>query len=263
MPSFNVATSGGSCGIQSVHYLVDKEQQSITMEKLKKQVEALGLEEKQKTKFLMEEWKRLCEEKRLGAEREEKRLEAEREEKRLEEEREREEKRLEAEREREEKRLEAEREREEKRLKAEREHELELMRIELKQARLEFESKKGERENRSDVAEEIRRNVRIARLPELHAFVSGKDDMDNYLLRFERCTTVARWEKDSWATQLSPLLSGRALEVYLRLSQEDAMSYHRLKLALLKRYDFTEFGHRKRFREAKPESQKSPGQFMV
>ena len=78
------------------------------MKELKKQVEALGLEKKQKSKFLMEEWKRLCKEKRLEAKRVEKRLEAEREEKRLE--AEREEKRLEAERE--EKRLEVERERE-------------------------------------------------------------------------------------------------------------------------------------------------------
>ena len=58
--------------------------------------------------------------------------------------------------------------------------------------------------------------------------------------------------------QLSPLLSGRALEVYSRSSQEDAMSYDRLKLALLKRYDFMEWGYRKRFREAKPEGQESP-----
>ena len=117
-----------------------------------------------------------CEEKRLEAEREEKRLEVEGEEKRLE--AEREEKRSKAEQEREEKRLEVERERE---------HELELRRIELKRVRLEFESKKGDRENRSDVAEEIRRNVRIARSPDkLPAFVDSRDDLDNYLLRFER-----------------------------------------------------------------------------
>ena len=54
---------------------MDMEKQSITMEELKKQVEVLGSEEKQKTKFLIEEWKRLCEEKRLEAEQEEKRLE--------------------------------------------------------------------------------------------------------------------------------------------------------------------------------------------
>ena len=91
----------------------------------------LGLAEKQKTKFFMEKWKRLCEEKRLEAEREEKRLEAERD--------------------REKKRLEAECE--EKHLEIEREHKLTLRRIESKRVRLEFLSKKGERENRSDVAE--------------------------------------------------------------------------------------------------------------
>ena len=41
------------------------------------------------------------------------------------------------------------------------------------------------------------------------------------------------------------------------------MDYERLKLALLKRYDFTEFGYRRRFRDAKPEGQESPGQFTV
>ena len=41
------------------------------------------------------------------------------------------------------------------------------------------------------------------------------------------------------------------------------MDYERLKLALLKRYDFTEFGYRRRFRDAKPDGQESPGQFIV
>ena len=86
---------------------------------------------------------------------------------------------------------------------------------------------------------------------------------DNYLLRFERFATVAGWEKEAWATQLSPLLSGRALEVNSSLSQDETMDYERLKLTLLKRYDFTEFGYRRRFRDAKPEEQESPGQFIV
>ena len=64
-------------------------------------------------------------------------------------------------------------------------------------------------------------------------------------------------------TQLSLLLSGRALEVYSRLSQDEAMDYERLKLALLKRYDFTEFEYRTRFRDVKPEGQESLGKFIV
>ena len=118
-------------------------------------------------------------------------------------------------------------------------------------------------ENRFDVAEEIRRSVRIARSPELPAFVDWKDDLDNYLLRFERHATATRWEKNSWATQQSPLLSGHALEVYSRLSQKDAVSYDCFKLAWLNRHDFTKYGYRKKFCEAKPEGQENPGQFKV
>ena len=93
--------------------------------------------------------------------------------------------------------------------------------------------------------EVIRRIARIARSPELPAFVDGRDDSDNYFLRFERYAPVSGWEKEAWATQLSPLLLSRELEVYSRLSQDEAIDYERLKLALLKRYDFTEFGYRR------------------
>ena len=82
-------------------------------------------------------------------------------------------------------------------------------------------------------------------------------------MRFERYDTVAGWKKEAWATQLSSLLSGHALEVYSRLSQDEAMDYERLKLALLKRYNITKFGYRRRFRDAKPEGQENPGQFIV
>ena len=137
--------------------------------------------------------------------------------------------------------------------------------IELERLKLKLEAKGMETAARpTGIAEEVvRRSARIAQLPELPAFVDGRDDLDNYLLRFEKYATVAGWEKEAWATQLSLLLSGRALEVYLRLSQQKAMDYERPKLALLKRYDFTEFGYRTRFRDAKPEGQESPVQFKV
>ena len=48
------------------------------------------------------------------------------------------------------------------------------------------------------IAEEVVwRSARIARSPELPAFVDGRDDLDNYLLRFERYETVAGWEKEA------------------------------------------------------------------
>ena len=101
------------------------------------------------------------------------------------------------------------------------------------------------------------------RSPELPHFVDGKDDLDSYLLRFETYSTVANWLQTNWATQLSALLSGKALDVYSRPSQEDALDYERLKAALLQRYNYTEQGCRQRFREAKPEGAENPDQFVV
>ena len=100
------------------------------------------------------------------------------------------------------------------------------------------------------------------RTPPLPSFVDGKDNLDEYLLRFERYASVAKWNKSTWATQLSPLLTGKAVEVYNRLSPEEAMDYERLKVALLERYDFTERGYREKFREARPEGHESPSQFI-
>ena len=45
-----------------------------------------------------------------------------------------------------------------------------------------------------------------------------------------------------WAAYLSALLKGRALDVYNRLSTEDAVDYDKLKDALLKNFDMTERG---------------------
>ena len=97
----------------------------------------------------------------------------------------------------------------------------------------------------------------------LPGFVDRKDNLDSYLLHFERYATVAGWERSDWATRLSPLLSGRASDVYSGLSEEQARDYDKLQKALLQRYDFTEQGCCERFRGAKPVGQESPSQFIV
>ncbi|KAL9963057.1 hypothetical protein ACROYT_G032222 [Oculina patagonica] len=102
-----------------------------------------------------------------------------------------------------------------------------------------------------------------AKTPKLPSFVDGKDDLDAYLQRFERFATNAKWEKNGWATKLSALLTGRALDVYSRLSEEAATDYDKMKLALMKRYDLTEDGYRHKFRVSKPEIDESPDQFVV
>jgi len=62
---------------------------------------------------------------------------------------------------------------------------------------------------------------------------------------------------------LSALLRGRALDVYSMMPTEYANDYDQLKDALLKRYQLSADGFKKRFRSAKPESGETPIQFLT
>ena len=119
------------------------------------------------------------------------------------------------------------------------------------EARRLSQSQNGEQVNEGSVGN-------VVRTPPLPSFVDGKNSLDEYLLRFEWYASVAKWNKSAWATQLTPLLTGKAVEIYNRRSPEEAMDYERLKVALLERYDFIERGYREKFREATPEGHESP-----
>ena len=101
------------------------------------------------------------------------------------------------------------------------------------------------------------------KIPKLPPFSDGKDNMDSYLKRFERFATNAKWPKEEWATNLSTLLQGKALDVYSRLSSAEALDYDKLCDALLKRYQLTEEGFRQKFRTSKQEVGETAGQFVV
>ena len=92
-----------------------------------------------------------------------------------------------------------------------------------------------------------------ARAPKLPAFSENTDKMDAYLERFERFAKNNKWQEDVWATLLSALLKGKSLEFYSRLSREEADDYRMLKSALLRHYDYTKEGYRRKFRCCKPE----------
>jgi len=94
---------------------------------------------------------------------------------------------------------------------AKREHELELARL----AATNGGGRTAERDDR-------------AKAPKLPSFVDGKDDLDAYLQRFERFAETAKWKKDGWASKLRALLSGRALKVYSRLSEDAAKDYDKV-----------------------------------
>ena len=102
-----------------------------------------------------------------------------------------------------------------------------------------------------------------AKSPKIPAFNEGKDEMDSYLLRFERYATVQKWEPDTWATGLSALLQGKALDVYALMPKEDALNYDNLKVALLKRYELTEEGFKRKYKKCRPENGETFQQFTT
>ena len=80
--------------------------------------------------------------------------------------------------------------------------------------------------------------------PKLPKFEEGKDDMDTYLQRYERFAKAQKWKNDELVVNLSPLLTGKGLEVYTSMPDDDVDNYEQLKIALLKRYQLTEEGFR-------------------
>ncbi|CAN7999983.1 unnamed protein product [Ixodes pacificus] len=97
----------------------------------------------------------------------------------------------------------------------------------------------------------------------LPAFDEGRDDLDAYLLRFERLATWQRWPRERWATALSVCLTGEALGVFSRLTPDDSVVYDKVKKALLQRFRLTAEGFRVKSRDAKPEKGETGTQFAA
>ena len=147
------------------------------------------------------------------------------------------------EREREEKEREHQREREKAEAdafqrEADRRHEIELARLRVEDNVL----------NRSGQAEG---NIgSMGSVPKLPSFDEKIDDFDAYLYRFRGCATMQGWPKERWASNLSDLLKGNALQVFHRMSLDDSGDYELLTIALLNRYRLTDADFRNKFRQA-------------
>ena len=99
--------------------------------------------------------------------------------------------------------------------------------------------------------------------PKLPPFDDDKDNMDRYLHRFEQYAENQKWSRNDWALHLSSLLKGKALDVYSRHHRDDVLKYDVLKEVLLKRYELSEQGFRKKFRYSKPDKGEIFNQFIV
>ena len=100
-------------------------------------------------------------------------------------------------------------------------------------------------------------------VPKLPSFDEKVDDLDAYLYRFEGYATLQRWPNERWASNLSALLKGNALQVFHRMSLDDSGDYELLKVAFLNRCRLIDADFRNKFRQAKPQDGKSFSQFGI
>ena len=152
-------------------------------------------------------------------------------------------------------------EEEARRQKQNQEHELKLKELELA-----IEQEKSRREAARIDNERVMEGtvtLRPAVAPKLPSFDENNDDLDAYLHRFEQYATVNNWPRDNWATNLSALLRGVALQTYYQLPVDRAGDYECLKGALLKRFHLTCEGFREKFRQSRPTDDETFGQYIT
>ena len=132
--------------------------------------------------------------------------------------------------------------------------------VALKKKEAEVELKKIEAETTSHpwVPKEKSSNPRSPKFP---YFDEHTDKMDSYLTRFESYALSNKWDPSMWASYLSALSKGRALEVFVRLSRDDQSDYGQIKEALLTNFDLTERTFRKKFRDCRPKKAETFRQF--
>jgi len=86
--------------------------------------------------------------------------------------------------------------------------------------------------------------------------------LDAYITRFERTCQAFEIPRVQWTPQLARLLKGSALEVYERMLDHEINDYELLKERLLKRFQLTEGGYRKKFKRSHMEKGETPEQFV-
>ena len=80
--------------------------------------------------------------------------------------------------------------------------------------------------------------------------LSAKDDIEAYLVTFERIMVAHEIRKDQWPYQLAPQLTGKAQLAFAAMLSTEAKDYDAIKAAVLARYDVNEETYHRRFRSA-------------
>ena len=137
---------------------------------------------------------------------------------------------------------------------AQRAHELEVLRV--------TSSTNQNQNHRSDGYSEpnqSRTDKYKIRLP----FFDDKDDLESYLVTFERTARLQEWPDEEWAPRLGTLLKGKARDVYCKMNEDEANSYPELKQALYARFRLTAEEYKRKFQNARKSPQDTIQEFSA
>lgn len=93
--------------------------------------------------------------------------------------------------------------------------------------------------------------------------LTENDDVEHFLITFERIAVACRWPKVDWVFRLLPLLTGKARGAYVHMDIDDVHEYEKVKTAILKKYDINPETYRQRFRSLYVEPEESPKELYV
>ncbi|KAK7913399.1 hypothetical protein WMY93_013610 [Mugilogobius chulae] len=93
--------------------------------------------------------------------------------------------------------------------------------------------------------------------------LTTEDDIEHYLITFERIAAVCRWHHRDWVFRLIPLLTGKARAAYVHMDMDEALDYEKVKLAILQKYDINAETYRQRFRSLDVDPGESPKELYV
>jgi len=75
--------------------------------------------------------------------------------------------------------------------------------------------------------------------------LSAKDDIEVYLINFERIMSAYEIHKNQWPYHLASQLTGKAQLVFAAISLTETRDYDAIKAAILARYDINEEAYRR------------------
>lgn len=93
--------------------------------------------------------------------------------------------------------------------------------------------------------------------------LTESDDIEHFLITFERMAVACGWPKTDWGFHLIPLLTGKARSAYVYMDVDDSLDYDKVKCAILKKYDINPETYRQAFRSLNVEPEETPKELYV